>query len=294
MSFFSYIHSAVCTIMLLVSCTSEEQISKQNTPIETDEASKISVSKSKHAPLDDNNFENIQGKNQNNQEEINQEETNQEETKQEETKQEETKQEENTSSVKTGDMEFFSNIEIRFSGLSPVFQSYFYDQNAQDSYITFLQKEPIPDVKNLPVYVRWDDLQHNMGKGEICVYSSKKISNYDHMRAYSRALYAYRTYVGSYFDVRLMSFSMCIEAAKCRFEVLERSDISGISSCITILPDTESGVLRPEQTLLEGRRICTSAAESEERNKTPIAHSSFSEQFSEIWPQVKDCFVESR
>ena len=291
--------------MLLVSCSSEEQISKQNAHAKTDEESKTSVVNSKndldekHVPFDDKNFKNIQRKNQNNQEEIKQEEIKQEEIKQEEIKQEEIKQEEikqedNTSSVKTGEMEFFSNIEIRFSGLSPVFQSYFYDQNAQDSYITFLQKEPIPDVKNLPVYVRWDDLQHNMGKGEICVYSSKKISDYDHILAYSRALYAYRTYLGSYFDVRLMSFSMCIEMEKCRFEVLERSDVSGISSCITILPDTESGVLRPSQSLLEGRRICTSAAESEERNKTPIQYSSFTEQFSEIWPQVKDCFVESR
>jgi hypothetical protein len=198
------------------------------------------------------------------------------------------------SSVDMGDMELFTNLELRFSGVSLVFRNYFYDQNAQNSYFTFLRREAAAsklDVKNLPVYIRWDDMEHNMGKGEICVYSSDPLPQ-DHIKSYSRAIYAYRTYLGSYFDVRLMSFSMCIESSTCRFEVLDRSDISGIASCVMTLSDEQSGSLRPVNTLAVGQKKCTSSSEIEQRSKTPITYDSLEEQFEELWPQVEGCFVD--
>ena len=139
--------------------------------------------------------------------------------------------------------------------------------------------------------MRWDDVGHSMGRGEICVYSSKPLPQ-EHIQSYSKALYAYRTYVGSYFDVRLMSFSMCIESSKCRFEVLDRSDISGVTSCVTILSDQQGGSLRPLNSKAKGEKVCTSSFDKEQRSKTPISYDSIEEQFSEMWSQIEGCFLE--
>ena len=201
------------------------------------------------------------------------------------------KKTEKESSIEMGDMELFANLDIHFSGVAPLFQNYFYNENAQESYLAFLHRGASVDIRNLPVYVRWDDVGHSMGRGEICVYSPKPLPQ-EHIQSYSKALYAYRTYVGSYFDVRLMSFSMCIESSKCRFEVLDRSDISGVTSCVTILSDSESGSLRPLNSKAKGEKVCTSSFDKEQRSKTPISYDSIEEQFSEMWSQIEGCFLE--
>ena len=195
------------------------------------------------------------------------------------------------SSIEIGDMELFANLDIHFSGVAPIFRNYFYNEKAQESYLAFLHRGANLDIRNLPVYVRWDDVGHSMGRGEICVYSSQPLPQ-DHMQSYSQALYAYRTYLGSYFDVRLMSFSLCIESSNCRFEVLDRSDISGVTSCVTILSDQESGSLRPLNSKAKGEKVCTSSFDKEQRSKIPISYDSPEEQFTEIWSQIEGCFLE--
>ena len=243
---------------------------------------------------------NLQKSKFNNPEEINPKDRSEEEIKQDTKKeidQKKTndkkieKKTEKESSIEMGDMELFANLDIHFSGVAPLFQNYFYNENAQESYLAFLHRGASVDIRNLPVYVRWDDVGHSMGRGEICVYSSKPLPQ-EHIQSYSKALYAYRTYVGSYFDVRLMSFSMCIESSKCRFEVLDRSDISGVTSCVTILVDPESGSLRPLNSKAKGEKVCTSSFDKEQRSNTPISYDSIEEQFSEMWPQIEGCFLE--
>ena len=194
------------------------------------------------------------------------------------------------SSIEMGDMELFANLDIHFSGVAPIFQNYFYNEKAQESYLAFLHRGANLNIRNLPVYVRWDDVGHSMGRGEICVYSADPLAQ-EHMQSYSQALYAYRTYLGSYFDVRLMSFSMCIESSNCRFEVLDRSDISGVTSCVTILSDQESGSLRPLNSKAKGEKVCTSSFDKEQRSKIPISYDSPEEQFTEIWSQIEGCFL---
>ena len=63
-------------------------------------------------------------------------------------------------------MELFANLDIHFSGVAPLFQNYFYNENAQESYLAFLHRGASTDIRNLPVYVRWDDVGHSMGRGK--------------------------------------------------------------------------------------------------------------------------------
>ncbi len=201
------------------------------------------------------------------------------------------KKEKKSSSIEFDDMELFANLDIHFSGVAPIFRNYFYNENAQESYLAFLHRGANSNIRNLPVYVRWDDVGHSMGRGEICVYSFEPLPQ-EHMQSYSQALYAYRTYLGSYFDVRLMSFSLCIESSNCRFEVLDRSDVSGVTSCVTILSDQESGALRPLNTQAKGKKVCTSSFDKEQRSKIPVSYDSLEEQFTEVWSQIEGCVLE--
>ena len=73
------------------------------------------------------------------------------------------------------------------------------------------------------------------------------------------------------------------------FYVLERSDLSGISSCVTILSEPEKGI-EADALFWKEKEFVRRMYKQNNATKTVAFHLS-KNKFLEVWPQVKECFL---
>ena len=122
------------------------------------------------------------------------------------------------------------NLDVQFVGLSDLHQRFFLDPQAQAQLKDGL-KEGGYDSPWVSVFVEWIAATHGRGSGRI-VLIADQVYDLDGLETLARPLKAYRSYVGNYYDVRLLSFSLYLQKGACLFELSNIPDRFEVSAFI--------------------------------------------------------------
>ena len=126
-------------------------------------------------------------------------------------------------------------VELTFNwkNIAPLYQGFFQDSESVSKLAMDLGRFTDDFVE---INIRWRGDQ-----GEICArfsgsYALNEPQNLQGLSYITKSLSAYRNDVGSRFDLRLLSFSLCLEAGQCRFFTEDHNYLKGekISPCVEI------------------------------------------------------------
>jgi hypothetical protein len=133
-------------------------------------------------------------------------------------------------------------IELEWSNISPLHQTFFSDPGTVDKLRQGLRGHVASPAK---VHVRWSSENF---KGEVChrlqsAVPSQSPPDLQILSPYAMALTAFRNHVGQNYDLRVLSFDICIEAGDCRFSILETAEMNGraLSPCVAFKGEMECG-----------------------------------------------------
>ena len=133
-------------------------------------------------------------------------------------------------------------INLEWSNISPLHQTFFGDPATVDVLRAALRGHVSSPAT---IDVRWSN---ETIKGEVChrlqgPVPVSKPPDPQVLNPYTQALAAFRNHVGQNYDLRVLSFDVCIEAGDCRFSILETADMDGrvLSPCVVFEGETECG-----------------------------------------------------
>ena len=138
--------------------------------------------------------------------------------------------------VTAADIQAISVI-FAWENIGQVHKGFFSDSDAVDVLRRGLAQDMVQWDNPIVVNIRWLEDEKHMGVGEIALVYDRALPTMEHAQYAADALVAYRNFLGSNFDMRLLSFSLLLEGNTwelCRLPVLYRVGMSNalISPCL--------------------------------------------------------------
>lgn len=129
------------------------------------------------------------------------------------------------------------SVVFAWENIGQVHKGFFTDPDAVDVLRRGLAQDMVKWENPIVVNIRWLEDEKHMGVGEIALVYDRALPTMEQAQYAADTLVAYRNFVGSNFDMRLLSFSLLLEGNTwelCRLPVLYRVGMSNalVSPCV--------------------------------------------------------------